>query len=148
MARFFEELDVWQKALELTKKIYSLTNNGHFRKDFSFSDQIRRASVSVLSNISEGFERGSNTEFIQFLYIAKGSCGEVRAQLYLAQELGYVTAGEFKEAINICKSISSRLSSLISYLKDSRMKGEKYKYEYKSMREEVEKIMKDKDSKS
>lgn len=81
MPRSFEELEVWKKALEMSKLIYGLTEVEKFKKDYSLTDQIRRAAVSVLSNIAEGFERGSNIEFIQFLYIAKGYCGEVRAQL-------------------------------------------------------------------
>lgn len=74
-AEGFEDLVVWQKARELTKKIYELTKGKEFSKDFSLVDQLRRASVSILSNIAEGFERGSNVEFIQFLYIAKGARG-------------------------------------------------------------------------
>ena len=72
MARSFEEIDVWKKARELVNFIYNVTKNKEFSKDFGLTDQIRRAAVSVMSNIAEGFERGSNTEFIQFLYIAKG----------------------------------------------------------------------------
>ncbi|MDO8137782.1 MAG: four helix bundle protein [Candidatus Brocadiales bacterium] len=79
-AEGFEDLVVWQKARELVKRVYELTKGKEFARDFSLVDQLRRASVSVLSNIAEGFERGSNVEFIQFLYVAKGSCGEVRAQ--------------------------------------------------------------------
>ena len=84
MAKMFEELQIWQKARELVKTIYKFSLSAPFKKDYSLSDQTRRSSVSVMSNIAEGFERGSNTEFIQFLYIAKGSAGEVRTQLYIA----------------------------------------------------------------
>ena len=77
----FEDMEVWQNARSLTKKIYICSSNGKFSKDFGLRDQIRRASVSIMSNIAEGFERGSNKEFIQFLFIAKGSAGEVRSQL-------------------------------------------------------------------
>lgn len=142
MARSFEELDVWQKALILVKEIYELTNSEKFRKDFSLVDQLRRASVSILSNIAEGFERGSNTEFIQFLYISKGSSGEVRSQLYIAYELGYIDKELFHKHLLMCKEISAQLSKLISYLKGSKLKGEKFKVEYKSMREEVEELLK------
>lgn len=86
-AQRFEDLVVWQRARELTREIYKLTIDW---RDFGLHDQIRRASVSVLSNIAEGFERGSNVELIQFLYIARGSCGEVRAQLVVALDAGYV----------------------------------------------------------
>jgi four helix bundle protein len=143
MPKTFEELEVWQKALKLVKSIYSITSNNKFSKDFSLTDQIRRASVSVLSNIAEGFERGSNTEFIQFLYIAKGSCGEVRSQLYVAHELKYISNEEFQKTLQMCKEISGQLSGFISYLKGSRLKGEKFKKEYKSFREEVEELMKE-----
>lgn len=143
MPRSFEELEVWQKALELSKQIYALTDNASFKKDHSLTDQIRRASISVFSNIAEGFERGSNMEFLQFLYIAKGSCGEVRSQLYLAKELGYVDEKDFKKAYNLCKEVSAQLSAFISYLKGSRMKGEKFRTPYKSMKEEVEELLKE-----
>ena len=75
--KYFEDLDVWKEARRLTKEIYAATPDAKFSKDFGLRDQIRRAAVSVMSNIAEGFERGGNQEFIQFLYIAKGSCGEV-----------------------------------------------------------------------
>ena len=78
MARSFEQMDVWKEPRELVKLIYRLTDKREFRKDFGLADQIRRAAISVMSNIAEGFERGTNTEFIHFLFIAKGSCGEVR----------------------------------------------------------------------
>ncbi len=143
MPRSFEELEVWQRALELSKMIYALTDTAGFKKDYSLTDQIRRASVSVLSNIAEGFERGSNMEFLQFLYIAKGSCGEVRSQLYLAKELEYIEEKDFKRAYNLCKDVASQLSAFINYLKGSRMKGEKFKTPYKSMREEVEEFLKE-----
>ena len=86
----FENIEIWQKARELTRMIYTISSKGNFEKDFGLKDQIRRASVSVLSNISEGFERGSNKEFIYFLSIAKGSCGEIRAQLYVALDQKYI----------------------------------------------------------
>ena len=143
MPKTFEELEVWQKALTLVKSIYHITSNNKFSKDLSLTDQIRRASVSILSNIAEGFERGSNAEFIQFLYIAKGSCGEVRSQLYVAHELEYISKEEFEETLQMCKEISGQINGFISYLKGSRLKGEKFKKEYKSMREEVEEIIKE-----
>src|SRR4030065_2762694 len=90
MAKMFEELQIWEKARELVKAIYKLSMTDKFKKDYSLVDQIRRSSVSIMSNIAEGFERGSNTEFIQFLYIAKGSAGEVRTQLYIAYDLKYI----------------------------------------------------------
>jgi len=86
----FEDLDVWKLARELTIKIYSETKHGPFSKDFGLRDQIKRSAVSVMSNIAEGFERGGNKEFHNFLSIAKGSCGEVRCQLYIAVDQNYL----------------------------------------------------------
>jgi len=140
MPKSFEELPVWQKARELVQYIYSLTKKEVFSRDFSLVDQIRRAATSVMFNIAEGFERGSNTEFIQFLYISKGSAGEARTQLYVALDQNYITPEEFKKGLSLCKDVSGQLSGLIEYLKGSRLKGEKFKKEYRSMREELEKM--------
>lgn len=123
----FEDLNVWQKARELVKLIYRLTKTKDFSKDYSLIDQIRRASTSIMSNIAEGFERGSNKEFIQFLYIAKGSCGEVRSQLYVAIDQDYISNDDFSNAKNSCMKISAMISNLINYLKTSEMKGTKFK---------------------
>jgi len=142
MPKSFEELPVWQKARELVKYIYDLTRKEAFSKDFSLVDQIRRASTSVMFNIAEGFERGSNTEFIQFLYISKGSSGEARTQLYVALDQKYITMAEFQKGLLLCKDISGQLSGLIDYLKGSRLKGEKFKKEYKSMKQKVEEFTK------
>jgi four helix bundle protein len=138
MAKSFEEMEMWKRARELVKFIYRITKNDGFCKDFSLTDQIRRAAVSVMSNIAEGFERGSNTEFIQFLYIAKGSAGEVRTQLYAALDQTYISGEEFKAGKELCVDISGQISGLIQYLKGSRLKGEKFKTEYKSFRDEVQ----------
>ncbi len=86
----FEDLIAWQKARELTKAIYQATTTIPFSKDFGLKDQIQRASVSIMSNIAEGFERGSHNEFHQFLVIAKGSCAEVKSQLYVALDANYL----------------------------------------------------------
>src|SRR4030066_1116208 len=107
MAKMFEELQIWQKARELVKAIYKLSMTDKFKKDYSLVDQIRRSSVSIMSNIAEGFERGSNTEFIQFLYIAKGSAGKVRAQLYAALDQEYLSNGEFQNGRELCVNISA-----------------------------------------
>ena len=125
--RYFEDLIVYQKARGLVKDVYSLTRKTVFSKDYGLVDQIRRAAVSVLSNIAEGFERGSNTEFIQFLYIAKGSCGEVRAQLTVALDQGYVTKADCERLSNRCRLVSGMLSSLIDYLKGARYRGDKFR---------------------
>lgn len=112
----FEDLVAWQKARELTKKIYNLTSDGQFAKDFGLRDQIRRAAVSVMSNISEGFERGSMNEFHQFLVIAKASCAEVRSQLYVALDAGYIDQTIFQElnqqAIEVSRIIGGLRSSV------------------------------------
>lgn len=140
MPQSFEELPVWQRARELVKYIYSLTKKERFSRDFSLVDQIRRAATSVMYNIAEGFERGSNSEFIQFLYISKGSAGEARTQLYVANDQEYITPEEFKRGLSLCKDVSGQLSGLIDYLKGSRLKGEKFKKEYRSMKDRVEEM--------
>lgn len=142
MPKSFEEMPMWQKARELVQYVYSLTRKEAFCRDFSLVDQIRRSSTSVMYNIAEGFERGSNTEFIQFLYIAKGSSGEARTQLYVSLDQKYITLEEFKKGLSLCKDVSGQLSGMIDYLKGSRLKGEKFRKEYKSMHDEVQKITK------
>ena len=100
MAKFnsFEEIISWQKARELNKEIYFLTNNNNsFSKDFGLRDQIRKSSISISSNIAEGFERETTKEFIRFLFIAKASAGEFRSQLYLAFDLKYIINEEFEK---------------------------------------------------
>jgi len=91
----FEDLIAWQKARALTKEIYQMTREGSFARDFGLSGQIQRAAVSIMSNIAEGFERGGRGEFHQFLSTAKGSCAEVRSQLYVAFEIGYLDQSKF-----------------------------------------------------
>jgi len=124
--KHFEDLEIWKEARHLTQKIYGLTAGPKFSKDFSLRGQIRNAAVSVMSNIAEGFERSGNQEFSQFLYIAKGSCGEVRAQLYAAVDQRYISSKESEELLNSFKRLSSMMGSLINYLKRSGMKGPKY----------------------
>jgi four helix bundle protein len=122
----FEDLKVWQKAREVNLQIYKLSNSGSFSKDFGLKDQIRRASISILSNIAEGFERDGNKEFNQFLSIAKASAAEVRSQLYVAKDLEYISETEFEEVINAVISFSKMLSGLMSYLKTTEIKGTKF----------------------
>ena len=119
MSKFnsFEEIIAWQKARELNIKIYSLTNkNEPFKKDFGLRDQIRRSSISISSNIAEGFERQTTKEFIRFLYIAKASAGEFRSQLYLASDLKYITSEDFEKLKLKVNEISKLISGLIKYL--------------------------------
>ncbi|MBI4687311.1 MAG: four helix bundle protein [Nitrospirae bacterium] len=125
--KYFEDLEVWKLAREITRLIYDITKEKVFVKDFGLVDQIRRASVSVMSNISEGFERGGNQEFRQFLYIAKGSCGEIRCQLYVALDQNYIIEKEMMEISEKLKKLSIMLNNLIQSLKRSKFKGEKYK---------------------
>lgn len=101
----FEDLIAWQKARELTRNIYLLTSKELFVKDFDLKEQIQRATVSIMSNIAEGFERGSISEFHQFLTIAKASCAEVRSQLYIALDVGYIEDDEFKKALALAIEI-------------------------------------------
>ncbi|MBQ7190096.1 MAG: four helix bundle protein [Kiritimatiellae bacterium] len=115
----FEDLEVWKRAKHLTCELYALARKGAFAKDFGFRDQICRAAVSIVSNIAEGFERRSNSQFMYFLDIANGSAGEVRAQLYIALDLGYITQSEFQDAFDGVVSIGKMLTSLIHHLRNN-----------------------------
>lgn len=110
----FEDIIAWQKAKILTVRIYGLFR---LSKDYSFRDQIQRASVSVMNNIAEGFERGSNNELSRFLFIAKGSCGEVRSMANLAKDLGYISDNTRAELCSMSAEISKMLSGLIKSIK-------------------------------
>lgn len=109
----FEDIIAWQKSKELTVQIYRLFEES---KDFSFKDQIQRASVSVMNNIAEGFERRNNKEFKQFLYIAKGSCGEVRSMLIIAHKLKKINTSDYEVLLPLCLEISKMLFGLINKL--------------------------------
>jgi four helix bundle protein len=124
--KHFEDLEIWKDARRLTKEIYCLTSGSKFAKDFALRGQIRSATISTMSNIAEGFERAGNQEFSQFLYVAKGSCGEVRSQLYVAIDQGYISINESERLLNSFKRLSSMIGGLINYLKSSGMKGAKY----------------------
>ena len=128
----FEELLMWQKARELTREVYKNLNFDTFKHlnlpyDRGFCDQIQRASVSIMSNIAEGFERGTKLEFLNYLYIAKGSAGEVRAQLYVALDVGYVNSETFKYLNSLVLSCSRLIFSFVESLKVSEFKGQQYK---------------------
>jgi four helix bundle protein len=114
----FEDLHVWQEARGLVNEVYKVTKQGAFRRDFSLRDQITRAAVSSMSNIAEGFERGSRREFIQFLNVAKGSTGEVRSQLYVALDQEYVDQKMFEKLRGSALAVSRRLAKFIRYLED------------------------------
>jgi len=110
----FEQLDVWKDGCRLAVEIYNLLKDC---KDFGLRDQMQRAAVSVPSNIAEGSERQSKREFIQFLHIAKGSCAELRTQLYIAAKIGVITAAEVGKAAEHCKAVSRQIQALIASLK-------------------------------
>ena len=124
--RRYEDIVVWQLGRQLVKMVYSLTRKGAFAKDYGLKDQIQRAAVSVPSNIAEGFERDGNKEFVKFLYIAKGSVGEVRSQMYNALDLGYVIEQDANAIHEIALRISSGLQSLIRALSSSPRLGHRY----------------------
>lgn len=129
MATFktFEEIHAWQKAGELNQKVGSYIDSGRFKSNFRLANQIEGSAGSIIDNIAEGFERSGNREFLQFLYIAKGSCGEFRSQLYRAIDRSYVRREEFDELFALSKEIINRLQKLIDYLQTSELKGTKYK---------------------
>ncbi|OGR04295.1 MAG: four helix bundle protein [Deltaproteobacteria bacterium RIFOXYA12_FULL_61_11] len=123
----FEDVEAWQKARELTNAVYSCSGKDAFAKDFGLRDQIRRAAVSIMSNIAEGFERGGSKEFSQFLAIAKGSAGEVEAQLYVALDQGYINQEQFDSIRSTASSTKKLIAGFMNYLKRSNLKGQKYK---------------------
>ncbi|NDP21693.1 MAG: four helix bundle protein [Paludibacter sp.] len=123
----FEDLEVWQKSRDICKFVFKLTCQEKFSKDFALKDQIKRSSGSVMDNIAEGFERGGNKEFVNFLTFSKGSLGEVRSQTYRAFDYGYIAIEEFDFLIKETVSLTERLGKFISYLKNSEFKGIKFK---------------------
>ena len=125
--RDFEELAIFLKARELSKKIYPVTNREGFKSDYRFVQQIRAAAGSIMDNIAEGFERTGNKEFLNFLYIAKGSCGEVRSQLIRANDIGYLTPEVYEELYSDCRKLSASIMNFIKEIKTSDITGAKYK---------------------
>jgi len=122
----FEDLEIWKEARELCKRVFEITSISPFCNDFKLRDQIRGSSGSVMDNIAEGFERGGNKEFIQFLGMAKGSCGETRSQSYRAYDYKYINQDTLYEFISRTTQLSKKISSLIGYLKQSDFKGSKF----------------------
>lgn len=122
----FEDLKVWQLARELSKDVYAFSQEEKFSKDYSLKDQINKTAGSIMDNIAEGFERGGNKEFIQFLYIAKGSCGELRSQLIRGLDKKHINDNVFQSATSKANEIGRQLSGFINYLKNSELRGEKY----------------------
>lgn len=121
--RRFEELPIWKLALKLTKEIYDFTSQPRFSKDFSLRDQIRRAIISVSSNIVEGFEKNNNNEFIRFLKIAKGSVGETRNQFFIALSVSYISQTQFEKTNKELEDLAGQIGGLIIYLEKCRLEG-------------------------
>ena len=137
----FEDLIVWQKARELTKLIYDISKYRNFAMDRGLVDQIRRASVSIMSNIAEGFDRGTKQELINYLFIAKGSCGEVRTQLYIALDAGYIDISTFRNGLKMTDECSRLLKSFIDKVKIGSHSGLQYKYEKKKGMSDTNKLI-------
>ena len=123
----FEDLIVFQKARTLCKSVYEITNVQPFKSDYRFVQQIRAAAGSVMDNIAEGYERDGNKEFVNFLYIAKGSCGEVKSQLLRASDVGFIEKEIYGELSQQCIEIGKLLFSLISSIRQSDVTGIKYR---------------------
>ena len=115
----FEDIQAWQKARVLVKEVYSISNSGLFAKDFGLRDQIRRAAVSIMLNIAEGFARKTSREFIQFLVIAHGSAAEVQAALYVALDQEYISEPEFKVLYGLADETSKMILGFIGYLRNN-----------------------------
>lgn len=120
----FEDLRIWQESLKITKQIYDITSKKEFSKDFALREQIRRAVISISSNIVEGFEKNNNNEFIRFLKIAKGSAGEVRNQLCIALTVGYVAQKEFEKTNLDLENLINQIGAFIVYLENRRKNKE------------------------
>lgn len=123
----FEGLEIWQLARQLSKEVNTLTLRESFSKDFSLKNQIKSSSGSVMDNISEGFERDGNQEFHQFLSIAKGSCGETRSQFYRSFDYEYLTEEELNTYVEKCLTLSRKIGNMMTHLRNSDFKGNKYK---------------------
>ncbi len=122
----FEDLEIWKEAREITKIVFKITSQEPFSKDFRFRDQIRSASGSIMDNIAEGFGRGGNKEFINFLSISKGSVDEVRSQSYRAFDFNYITQDILDDLVKRTLKQTKKTTSFITYLKKSQRKGPKY----------------------
>ncbi len=122
----FEDIVAWQKARVLTKEIYACTKVGGFAKDYGLKDQIQRASVSSMGNIAEGFERGGDKEFVQFLSTSKGSCGEVKSHLYVALDQGYLSPVNFDQLYAKADEVGRLIFGFMGYLRGSPLRGRKY----------------------
>lgn len=137
-AQKFEELTIFQKARDLCMEVYKITKEGEFHKDTRFVQQIHASAGSVMDNIAEGFERDGNKEFIYFLYIAKGSCGEVRSQLIRASDVGFIDHDTATRLYNDCLNLSKSISKFIQSLKDSGLSGLKFQAPSSKIQESVD----------
>lgn len=122
----FEDIESWQLARILCKKIGELILTTNLKHNYGLANQIDRASGSIMDNIAEGFERNGNKEFIQFLSIAKASCGEVRSQLYRCYDRNFINTDDLENLIDECRTISAKIGAFINYLKKTELKGTKY----------------------
>ena len=123
----FEDIEAWKLSRETTKLIYEISSVGSFTRDFALRDQLRRSSVSIMSNIAEGFERDGDKEFINFLSIAKGSCGEARSQLYVALDQNYITQIKFDEIYSKLNDVGRTTAGFMRYLQQSDYRGPKFR---------------------
>jgi four helix bundle protein len=121
-----EEIEAWQKARALVQEIYKISNQTEFSRDFALKNQIRKAAISIMSNIAEGYERSGNKEFSQFLSIAKGSIGEVRSQLYASMDQKYITLQVFERINQILLETGKMIGGMINYLSRTDIKGSKF----------------------
>ena len=122
----FEDLEVWQEARELCKVVYEITSTEPFSHDYKFRDQIRASAGSAMDNISEGFNRGGNKEFYQFLSVTLGSIGEVRSQSYRASDVGYINEEKLNDLLRRTDVLGRKTYNLMQHLKNSDIKGRKY----------------------
>ncbi len=122
----FEDLEIFQSARKLCKEVYEITNGGEFHKDIRFAQQIHASAGSVMDNIAEGYEREGNKEFVNFLYIAKGSCGEVRSQIIRASDVGFIDNDTSTRLYNDCIGLSKAISAFVKSLKTSDYRGSKH----------------------
>lgn len=126
MVSDFEELSIYQQSRELAKQVYRITREGEFKYDSRFVQQMRAASGSISDNIAEGFERQGNKEFLQFLYIAKGSCGEFRSQINRAYDAGFITQETYNQMYSDCRKLGAGILTLIKSIKSFESKGSKF----------------------
>jgi four helix bundle protein len=115
----FEDIEAWQMARELNRLVYEVTQKNNFSRDFALKDQVRRASVSIMANIAEGFDSGTNAEFTRFLSYAQRSCSELQSEIYVALDQHYLTKEEFKEIYLLADQTKAKIGGFIKYLKQS-----------------------------